>query len=305
VTPALLALAAALGIGTAHARSTVVVLTSEELPRYKAAATAFAAQLGQPVEVIRLGGDRARAMRVAADLTADPPPLIFALGEKAAWTAVHHGPTVPIVHAMVDDPARYEIDGAFVTGVRADAPPDAVLAELRLYAPDVQRIGIIIAAGNTSPRVGAAIAAAKEAGFEVTARRVGTSRDVKRAYGNIRNDIDALWVLPDQEVIDPTSFHYLRREAVRARMPMLAWSPALVQAGALMAVTADSDRVAGQAASLAQRVLAGETAGAIPLVDPAATRVVLNRDTLDALGLEVDDGLLDFVDEVVRQPSAR
>ena len=301
MTPALLALS----IGLAHARSTVVVLTSEDLPRYTEAATTFSAQLGRPVEVVRIGGDRSRAMRVAAELTADPPPLIFALGDKAAWTAVHHGPTVPVVHAMVDDPARYEIDGAFVTGVSADARPDAVLAELRLYAPDVRRIGIIISSSNTNPRVGAAIAAARESGFEVTARRVGTSRDVKRAFGNIRGDIDALWVLPDQDVIDPTSFHYLQREAVRARMPMLAWSPALVEAGALMAVTADGERVARQAASLAQRVLDGETAGAIPPVDPGATRVVLNRDTLDALGLDVDEGLLDFVDEVVRQPSAR
>lgn len=294
-----------LSLGLAHARSAIVVLTSEELPRYRTTATAFAAQLGQPVEVIRIKGQRERAMRVAAELTTDPPPLILALGEKAAWTAVHHGPNVPIVHAMVDDPSRYEIDGAFVTGVRSDAPPDAVLAELRLYAPDVQRIGIIISAGNTSPRVGAAIQAAKEAGFEVTARRVGTSRDVKRAFGNIRNDVDALWVLPDQDVIDPTSFHYLRREASRARMPMLAWSPALVEAGALMAVTADADRVAAQAAILAQRILDGETAGAIPMVDPAATRVVLNRDTLESLGLNVDEGLLDFVDEVVRQPTGR
>ena len=301
MTPALLALS----IGLAHARSTVVVLTSEDLPRYTEAATTFSAQLGRPVEVVRIGGDRSRAMRVAAELTADPPPLIFALGDKAAWTAVHHGPTVPVVHAMVDDPARYEIDGAFVTGVSADARPDAVLAELRLYAPDVRRIGIIISSSNTNPRVGAAIAAARESGFEVTARRVGTSRDVKRAFGNIRGDIDALWVLPDQDVIDPTSFHYLQREAIRARMPMLAWSPALVEAGALMAVTADGERVARQAASLAQRVLDGETAGAIPPVDPGATRVVLNRDTLDALGLDVDEGLLDFVDEVVRQPSAR
>lgn len=294
-----------LSLGLAHARSTIVVLTSEELPHYRTTATAFAAQLGQPVEVIRIKGQRERAMRVAAELTTDPPPLILALGEKAAWTAVHHGPNVPIVHAMVDDPGRYEIDGAFVTGVRSDAPPDAVLAELRLYAPDVQRIGIIISASNTSPRVGASIQAAKEAGFEVTARRVGTSRDVKRAFGNIRNDVDALWVLPDQDVIDPTSFHYLRREASRARMPMLAWSPALVEAGALMAVTADADRVAAQAATLAQRILDGETAGAIPMVDPAATRVVLNRDTLESLGLNVDEGLLDFVDEVVRQPTGR
>jgi ABC-type uncharacterized transport system substrate-binding protein len=86
---------------------------------------------------------------------------------------------------------------------------------------------------------------------------------------------------------------------------MLAWSPALVEAGALMAVTADADRVAAQAAILAQRILDGETAGAIPMVDPAATRVVLNRDTLESLGLNVDEGLLDFVDEVVRQPTGR
>ena len=52
-------------------------------------------------------------------------------------------------------------------------------------------------------------------------------------------------------------------------------------------------------------VLAGTTAGAIEPLAPSATRVVLNRSTSEGLGMTLDPVLLDFVDEVVREPSRR
>jgi putative ABC transport system substrate-binding protein len=304
LAPALLA-APVLLTGLAHARDAVVVLTSDDLPRYEAPLPSLERGLGRPVQVLRIRGSKQTALSIAADLGEDPPPLVIALGAKAAWTAVHQGPNVPIVWAMVDDPDRYDLTGAFVTGINGDVPPDLVLAQLRLFAPEVERIGIVIGAGNTSPRVGAAIDAAKAAGYEVTARRVGTPRDVARAFARLRGEIDALWILPDRDVIDPNAFHHLRREAERARMPVLAWSPMLVEAGALMCVAPDPDRVGAQAAELASRVLAGETAGAIEPIDPDGARVVINRDTMETINLAIDEDLLDFVDEVVRKPSTR
>jgi putative tryptophan/tyrosine transport system substrate-binding protein len=304
MTPAILATLALLS-APAQAREAVAVLVSDELDRYAAPLQAFQDTLDQPAQVFKLRGDKETALKIAADLTADPPPMVFALGAKAAWIAVHHGPNVPIVHAMVFAPERYDIKGAFVTGVKADAPPDLVLAQLGLFAPDVSHLGIIIGAGNTSEHVGSSIQAAKDAGMKVTARRVGSARDVRRAFAHMRNEVDALWVLPDRDVIDPTSFHLLRREAERARMPVLAWSPMLVEAGALICVAPDPVRVGEQAAETAARILQGTTAGTIDLVEPDATRVVLNRDTMETIGLVIDDELMDFVDEVVRRPAAR
>lgn len=298
-------LAALILTALAHAREQVVVLLSDDLPAYEEPAESFAASLGRPVQVLRIGGQRRQAERLAASLRDDPPPAIFALGAKAAWTAVQRVPRVPTVYAMVMDPERYGIEGAFVTGVSMEVPPDLVLAQFQLFNPDVRRIGVILGAGTERDSVEDAIATAREGGWQVLVRRVGSERDVRSAFNHLINRVDAFWLLPDPVVVTPANFHLIRNATVRARMPLLAYSETLVEAGALMCVAPDPSRTGEQAADLVREVLAGRTAGVLPPAVPDQPRVVLNRDTQEAIGLHLDPAMLDFVDEVVRQPTRR
>lgn len=278
----------------------VVVLSSDRLPAYQAPVAAFEAALGRPVQVYQLDGDRKRALRVAEQLQGDRPELVFALGAKAAWLASTELPGVPLVHAAVLDPARYGIEGAFVTGVGMELPPDLVLSQFQLFAPDVRRLGIIVWQGNKNPQIDQAIEAARRAGYEVVVRRVSRARDVRRGFANLRRQIDALWVLPDPVVVTPQNFRSLRDETLRARIPLLVYSEQLVRAGAFMCVAPDWDGVGRQAADLASRILAGTTAASVRPVAPDTPRVLVNADTVKALGLPLDEVMLDFVDEVVR-----
>ena len=43
----------------------------------------------------------------------------------------------------------------------------------------------------------------------------------------------------------------------------------------------------------------------LPLQDPGSVRVVLNVETQEAIGLEIDEFTLDFVDEVVKETGRR
>jgi putative tryptophan/tyrosine transport system substrate-binding protein len=290
---------------SAHARAAIAVFQSDELPEYDIPVQAFLREIGQPAELFQFKGSKERALQLTAPLQEDPPPVVVAVGAKAAWIAMKQLPRVPIVYAMVIDPARYGVRGAFVTGVRMDVPPDMTLAQFQLFAPEVRSLGIIVSQENTSPQVAVAIEAARSAGYEVKARRVATSADVRRAFANLRTEVDGVWLLPDPVVLTPGNFRAIQSEALRARLPLLVESEGLVQAGALMCVAPDQAEVGRQAAALVREVLAGVTAGAIEPVAPAATRVVLNRGTSEALGLALDPVLLDFVDEVVREPSRR
>ncbi|MFN7147787.1 MAG: ABC transporter substrate binding protein, partial [Myxococcota bacterium] len=93
---------------------------------------------------------------------------------------------------------------------------------------------------------------------------------------------------------------------LRRRLPVLAATEKLVRAGALLCVAPDREMAGQQAGELAARILdQGELPGMIEPVPPATMRVVLNRDTLDSIGLEVDELMLDFADEVVRESAGR
>ena len=291
----------------AEARDSVVVLRSDELPLYDAPIEAFAQNLSLPVEVIGLRGKRATAEHVAARLTEDPPLAVLALGAKAAWVAARRLPrTTPITWAMVREPERYALDELNTAGVRMELPPELVLAQFQLFAPEVRSLGILVHAGNTDPSIEAAVKAGEAAGYTVVLRKAQTPRDIRRMQSALVRDCDAIWLLPDPKVITPENVYALRTLTVRARVPILAHSAHLVEAGALLAVTPDSAAVGRLAAEQVQATLQpGATPATLAPLIPEQARVVLNRSTVERLGMDIDPALMDFVDVVVAEPSAR
>lgn len=286
----------------ALATQPVVVLRSDSIDAYNAPVDAFIRAVGLPTEVHDLEGDKGRAMRLADELSADPPSVVLALGAKAAWTAAHHlPPSVPVIYAQVRDPERYGLDGIQVTGVRMEMPPSLVLAQLQVLAPEVRRIGILLSAGNKDPAIAEAIAAAKAAGYQVSAQRVTSERDARRTAANLAATVDAIWILPDPVVVTPATFHAVRAQAVRARIPLLSYSEALVDAGALFCVAPDPTAIGTEAARLARQILDEQvTPGTLQPVSATRSRVVLNTEVQAAIGLRIAPEVLDFVDHTVQ-----
>jgi len=287
----------------ALAGAAMVVLQSDELPIYDAPTQRFVEEMGE-VEIINLQGDRERALRVTARLADDPPPVIFALGAKSAWIAINELPDIPLIYAMVFEPERYDITGN-ITGVRMEVPPALPLAQLQLMLPEVRRLGILLSEDAGGDWLDEALREADRAGYKVKIARVPSRRHVRRGLAQLRGSVDAIWLLPDRKVLTPTGFQVILTDTLRSRIPLLAWSENLVTAGALMCVAPDYSEVGRQAAELADRIIAGATPSDIAPLSPESFRVVLNRDTQQALQLKLDPMLMDFVDEVVSTPGTR
>lgn len=295
-----------LWVGLAAATEEIAIFQSDELPAYEAPARAFAEALGRPCHVYRIRGEKERGLSIAEHLRKDPPPLVFALGAKAAWVAAQELPNVPMVYAMVSDPARYGLAGPKITGVAINLPMDAVMAQVEVLLPDVGTIGVIVTPGQAETLLPAARTAAEKVGLEVKAEVVSDPKQLRRALSRLREDVQALWLVPDPELLTPANFRTIRDAAVRARLPLLTSSETLVRAGALLSVTPDADEVGAQAARLAAEILDAPPETPIPApVTPERPRVVLNLDTLDALELALDPVQLDFVDETIEAAEAR
>jgi putative ABC transport system substrate-binding protein len=277
----------------------VVLLRSDDFEAYRETAEAVVAHLKVPVAVYDLEGDRSTAYGVVARLKRRPPKVVIALGKKAAYAA-HRKLDIPIVYGLVENPARYGLTGPGLTGVSHDVEMDEVLSYLRLFAPDVNRIGMLIWQGNQNPKVAEAIQAGKDAGYTIRALRVNGERDVLPAFQRMRKDIDAFWLVPDHFVVTPENFRVLRGETQRLKMPLIATTEDLVRAGALMAVGPDRQAVGRQLADLAMAILEGARPEDLPVLAPDALRVVLNRETQNAIDLEIDAAMLGFVDEVLQ-----
>jgi len=118
--------------------------------------------------------------------------------------------------------------------------------------------------------------------------------------------VDAIWLLPDPLVISPSTFHFIRRQAVRARIPLLAYSETLVNAGALLCVAPDPSAIGVQAAETMRTLLEEDTTpGTLEAQAPDRARVVLNVDVQEAIDLSIDPMLMDFIDQTVQKKRER
>ncbi len=282
-----------------------MVVSSSGLESYQVVADHVVREVGVPVQVHAFEDRRRSVESVVEKLRKAPPELVVALGAKAAY-AVHEGlPDVPVVHAMVVDPARYGLSGPGFVGVEHRVSVEDQFAHLRLFAPDVHSVGMLLWEGNHSEAARDAQRVAKDADYALKVLRVQDGRDVRGAFQRLRRDIDALWLIPDRKVITPENFRYLRDETRRLGIPLLVYSENLVRAGALMCVAPSLEAVGAQLAEISKEIMAGAEVSTMADRVPGRVRVVLNRDTLDAIGLEIDPLMLDFVDEVFSEVAGR
>lgn len=296
----------ALWVGIAAATPEIAVLQSDDLPAYEVSAQAFVEALGRPYHVYHLRGDKERARSIAARIKTDPPPLIFAVGAKAAWIAAQELPEIPLVYAMVSDPARYGLEGPTITGVAMNLPMDAVMAQVRVLLPEVETLGVLLTPEQAATQLPAIEAAAERVGIRVHPEPASDTRELRRGLSRMREGVQALWLLPDPDLLTPTNFRTIRDAAMRARLPLLTSSETLVRAGALLCVTPDTEDVGARAAGLAGLILDAEPDAPLPEpVLPERPRVVLNLDTLEGLELLLDPVQLDFVDETVEASQSR
>jgi putative ABC transport system substrate-binding protein len=87
--------------------------------------------------------------------------------------------------------------------------------------------------------------------------------------------------------------------AARESVPVMYEWPHFVAEGGLISYGTDTADIWRQAGIYAARILRGEKAGDLPVVEPDKYRLIINLKTAKTLGLTVPPGLLAGADEVV------
>lgn len=283
----------------ALAGTPIAVVISDDIPAYEEPVDAFLAEKDGLATVYRLHGREAESALVSARLTADPPQVVFAVGAKAAWTARRALPQVPIVYAAVRDPARYGVAGPMVTGVTMAVPPETTLSQFVAFFPDAKRIGVVAGPALGADAEATLVAAAGDVGVTLEILRVADGGEVRGELHRAR-DIDALWLLPEVDLLTANVFRTIQEEARRRQLPVMVDTPTLVRAGATFAVVPDPVSVGRQAAGMVQVILDGAYPSDIEPEAPVGRKVALNRRALEQAGLVFDPLLADFVDILIQ-----
>jgi putative ABC transport system substrate-binding protein len=252
-------------------------------------------------------GQHERLPGLVADLIARRPAVIMATGGSApALAAKAATATIPIVFTGGADPVQAGLvaslsrPGGNATGVvNIEVELTAKRLELlRELVPTAVLIAVLLNPAVAERQVVEVERAAQTLGQKILLFNAGSEGEFDAAFAAIvERRAGALFISGDPLFTSR-----------RARLVALAAQHAIPAsysfrefplAGGLMSYGADLLDVHRQAGVYASRILKGEKAADLPILQPTKFNFVINQKTARALGLTVPDKLLAIADEVI------
>lgn len=285
--PCLLALASMAVLPSADA--TVLVVRSERGVAYLDAAEAIAAELSrgtvpvavQVLSVAELGSYAGPRVRFYA-----------ALGTEACAALARSVLTAPVLCTLLPKASFERVlresgkrAGAAFSALYLNQPLGRQLDLVRLALPQARRVGVLWGPESQGQEM-ALESAAGSRGLRVVAQTVRGSDAVFTSLRKVIEDADLLLALADPQVYNASSIQNILLTSFRAQVPMLAFSPAYVRAGALMALYSTPEQIGRQAGGMVRGALQGQPIG-LPQ-HPVDFEVSINEHVARSLGLQLD-----------------
>jgi putative ABC transport system substrate-binding protein len=139
--------------------------------------------------------------------------------------------------------------------------------------------------------------ATKALGLRLDTLEASAESDFDNVFRRLRQRNDALVVSADPFFIGHRS--QLVGLAVQYAIPTMYYAREFVSAGGLISYASSFDDSFRRAATYVARILKGEKAADLPVIQPTKFELVLNLKTAKALGLTVSPTLLARADEVI------
>jgi putative ABC transport system substrate-binding protein len=226
---------------------------------------------------------------------------VSALAAKSATT------TIPIVFAIGADPVQQGIvaslsrPGANITGatfLAVEIRPKMVELTRELL-PNAKHVALLANPHRPGFRrlVQDVVKPAEIAGLSVRILEASDEFTIKNAFEALRQaPVDAVLIMSDPVYSNRRDL--MARLQLAIRIPMIAWGE-MVGAGGLIGYGAQPSDAYTQAGRYSGRILKGEKAGELPIVQPTKFELVINLKTAKELGVHVPATLLARADTVI------
>ncbi len=274
------------------AEPTIVVVASERTSSYDEAIEALT------VELARSGFSPSDITVInAAELnnrTGTSAKVVITFGTAAAEAMNNTESRAPRILALLPRNSYEQIIAGKKlqrnhTVVYLDQPISRQFDLLHLALPEAKRIGVIF--GSVSRQLGPTLeSAAAERGLHLTGATLEQGRPFYPLLQEVLGNSDLLLALADPLVFNANTIQNILLASFRARVPLLAFSPSYVKAGALLAIYSTPSQIGTQVGTLAQATLQGRTLPAPQY--PNAFTVSVNQHVARSLGLMLNEASL-------------
>jgi hypothetical protein len=166
--------------------------------------------------------------------------FVIAVGGEAEAVAKQlHVPTV-FCHIAPLDPV---VEGADAHGVPALPPLALQLQAWKQLSPELSRVALILGP-DRADTVAEAQRAADALAVSLVYRTASSDQEALYLFKRLAPEVDGLWLLPDNRVLSPRVIKAMLEQASRHKVQSLAFTPTLLEWGALLSVSSTPQNLA-------------------------------------------------------------
>ncbi|MBI3531936.1 MAG: hypothetical protein HY068_05630 [Burkholderiales bacterium] len=268
----------------------VVIVSSERSTAYQEAADAVLGELARSNVTRRDVHQMTTVEWNAAEVTG--VRLFIALGVEATTVLARSEVKAPVLATLLPR-ASFErvlrdsgrrVSGQF-TALYLNQPLSRQLDLVRLALPQARRVGVLLGSESLAQQAQLEEAAVTRS-LKLVSARVEPQEPVFNDLKKILNEADVLLALADPQIYNSSSIQNILLTSFRAQVPMVAFSPAYVRAGALLAVYSTPTQIGQQAGAMARAFFQGRALG-LPQY-PQDFSVSVNEYVARSLGLNLE-----------------
>ena len=243
-------------------------------------------------------GNIAIAQQIAEKFAGLKPDVIVAIGTPAAQAVSNSVQgSIPLVFAAVTDPMAAKLVSAWdktdgnITGT-SDAVPVAKNVELMLeVVPQLKSLGTLYNPGEANSV--ASVAALKEAlrakNIELVEAPATKTSEVQEAAATLVDRVQALYLVQDNTAV--SALASVLEVGETAKIPVFTADTALVQQGAVGAVSFDYYQVGRTAGRQVAAILKGKPVSELPVQTPEREELLLNSEAAAKMGVRLPEAL--------------
>ena len=276
--------------GVAEAGQRVLVIQSLSVAPYEEAFAGFKSICDAEIAKIVLSSQE--KINPSQIIQIHKPELILVIGMDAL-TKLKEIEDIPIIYMMVLNPQAITFGDKNINGISMTLSPEKQIIAFLEVLPAVKRVGILYNPDRTGNFVKGAVSAANNMGISLVAEKVQSAKEVPSALRNIRNKIDAFWMIPDITVYSPETIEFLFLSLLENQKPIISFSEKYVELGALMSISIDPFDMGNQAGEMAKTILSNNGVKRnAQRIDARKAVILINLKIAKKLGITFDEKVL-------------
>jgi len=211
------------------------------------------------------------------------PDVLLTLGRHSLKKVRNLKPPIPLVAGAIT-----KTDKA-VPGVSMTPDSEIILSHLLTIAPFVSRV-YVVADTDNNIQIERANAYLMQNGKTLQTEKATSIQQAADKYLKIINSAtaaDAIWLLRDANLIDPSILMLILEAAWKKNIVVFSSNPAHVKRGALFSVYPDNEKMGGDLAKIAQQqnLSDAQTTHSTGLVPLRSLHLIVNKRTSKHLGI--------------------